>query len=164
MVVPEERPKIGVAIKTKLLECTYLTDMLDTLNSGLYTGQSIFVGLPRNRNNKISVPDHINMVVILPGRGGQGDDGLGHIQERVEIYSYGNNHGNCRRIWGAIDVFLGPANAQGVRQSTSFTRDGCQVNWSAKEAAPLELTDPDLADWPYMMCPYIFSYNGFIRV
>lgn len=150
--MPVELPDVGIALRTYLRESTVLADA-DHLGSA----DSIYVGWPFDRTKSTNIPPYRNIIVIQPGRGGEGDIGLAQQRERVDIFCYGANETRCARIWRAVDYFIMPWNA---RRKTSFTRNGCQVNTILKEGGPLRLTDPDAANWPYTLGTYIVTYSA----
>lgn len=151
-----ELPDLGAAIRDYLKESTVLQDA-DHLNSTT----SIYVDWPRDRNNSVSitVPPFKNVIIILPGRGGRGEIGLGQQEERVDIQCYGDGPAKAYKIWRALDFYLNPIN---VRRKTSFTRRGCQVNYIIREGGPLRLVDNTASDWPFYSSTYLFCYSGAI--
>ena len=149
-----EESNVGLAIRTFLREST-------TLISTDYVGdaQNILLGFPNNKTNPLNIPPYVNRIVIFVGRGGAGELGLAQQEERVDIFCYGTSDVQCKKIWRAMDAYLNPESV-GVRRKRSFTRNNCQVNMIFRESGPISLPDPDAADWPYTMAPYIVNYNS----
>lgn len=150
-----ETPDLGIALRTYLREST-------VLSSSLYLNATdrIFVGFPKDKDNKLTVPNFTNMIIILPGKGGRGDIELGQREERVDFCCYGSNEAQGYKIWRALAFYLYPI---GVRRKTSFTRNSCQVNTIIEESGPLKLVDPDAAKWPYTLSSWIVNYNAETR-
>lgn len=143
----------AAALRTYLRECTPLVTLVGT-------AQRIIVEWPDDKDNPFNVPPYINLVVIMPGRGGRGELGLGQQETRMDIFCYGERRVVANQIWRTLDFYLNPI---GVRRRTSFTRNNCQVNSIIREGGDIRLTDPDSADWPYTLGTYILNYNGQVR-
>lgn len=151
--MPDELANHALALRTYLRESTVLASA-----SYLGSNQKIYTGLPRDKENKLSAPPFTDMIVIMPGRGGRGDIGLGQEEDRVDIYCYGSDAFKCMKLWRALDAYLLPR--FGPERKFSFTRNNCQVNFLLREGGPLELTDPDAANWPYTLGTYLVNYNA----
>lgn len=147
-----ETPDLGICLRTYLRESTTLAS-----SSYLDSATRIFVGFPRDKDNKLTVPEFTNMIVILPGKGGQGDIGLAQRSERVDFCCYGSSEAQAYKIWRALAFYLNPI---GIRRKTYFTRNSCQVNTIIEESGPLKLVDPDAANWPYTLSSWIVNFNA----
>lgn len=152
----DEIPNLGAAIRTYIRESTVLI-------SAPYLGSNtkISIGFPRDKDNKITVPTFSDLIVIMTGRGGRGDIGLGRLEERVDFLCYGQDEAKCKKIWRALYAYLFQVSLD--RKKTYFTRNQCQVNKLTLEGGPLTLTDPDAADWPYTVGTVLFEYCAFPR-
>lgn len=150
----DEIANLGKAIRTYLRSSAVLA-------SAPYLGSNakIYLGFPRDKDNQLTVPTFSDMIVIMTGRGGRGDIGLGFQEERVDIMCYGTTETKCKSIWRAMENYFLPIDAD-VRRKTYFRVENCQVSMVAREGGPLTLTDPDAANWPYTMAPYIFTYRS----
>lgn len=147
----DEAPDIGAALRDYLKDSTVLVDA-----NHVGSANNIYVGMP-SKNGTLFVPNYSNFIAIITGRGGPGNIGLGLYDERIDIFCYGEDERRCKRIAGAVRMYIEP---QDIVRRTSFTRKSCNVYVLMLEGGPNTLTDPDIAYWPYTVLTYRVKYNS----